>query len=162
MLAGASTLKMDIISNLLFADGCATFIVDSKSNQRFGFQRKKKSYFFNIFFFTTLFSNGLEILETHTIALKNSEQFMTWRMDKNQYTMFIDKEIKKSIEADLPQALEDVLGEQFNASKYDLVVHPGGPSILRSVEKCLNGENVFFCFFQFFQFFICKYSFHFL
>ena len=123
-----------------------------KSKVWFSTKKKKKLHFFH-FFFTTLFSDGLEILETHTIALKNSEQFMTWRMDKNQYTMFIDKEIKKSIEADLPQALEDVLGEPFNASKYDLVVHPGGPSILRSVEKCLNGKNVLYFFFFFSVFF---------
>ena len=49
---------------------------------------------------------------------------MTWRMGPTRYEMFIDKAIKQSIEKQLAPALEEMLGEPFDASRYDLVVHP--------------------------------------
>jgi predicted naringenin-chalcone synthase len=87
-------------------------------------------------------SYGLTIVESWTEALVDSEAFMTWQMATNQYTMFIDRAIKSAIEQRLPTALRRVLGAPFDASRFDLVVHPGGPSILRSVAKCLSLDGV--------------------
>ena len=62
---------------------------------------------------------------------------MTWEMGPTNYEMFISKDIKQQIETLLPGALASVLKEPFDKAKYDVVVHPGGPSILRSVQKAL-------------------------
>jgi alpha-pyrone synthase len=120
LMSGAEQCKMDVIANLLFADGAAAVLVENRAAAD-----------------VAAAPPAIELVDSWTVAIPDSGPMMTWEMGPTNYEMFISKDIKQSIETLLPGALAGVLKEPFDASKYDVVVHPGGPSILRSVQKAL-------------------------
>lgn len=125
LLSGADQCKMDIIANLLFADGAAAVLIEHDAPTA-GASAAAAA------------APALELIDSWTVAIPDSEPLMTWEMGPTNYEMFISKEIKHSIESRLADALAQVLREPFDKNKYDVVIHPGGPSILRSVQKALD------------------------
>lgn len=119
LLSGAEQCKMDIIANLLFADGAAAVLVEHGEPQ------------------SAPTPSPLQLIDSWTVAIPDSEPMMTWEMGPTNYEMFISKDVKQAIESRLADALAQVLREPFDKDKYDVVIHPGGPSILRSVQKAL-------------------------
>jgi alpha-pyrone synthase len=120
LLSGSEQCKMDIIANLLFADGAAAVLVEHSDASS-----------------SAAAAPTLQLIDSWSVAIPDSEPMMTWEMGPTNYEMFISKDIKQSIESRLADALAQVLREPFDKRKYDVVIHPGGPSILRSVQKAL-------------------------
>lgn len=115
-------VKMDIISNLLFADGCSAIVVDHRGvvdapAQPVGAAQSVER------------RAALEIVETWALALSDSAAAMTWEMGRNQFVMTIDKSVKQKIEVELVASLNRALVAAnlptYAASRYELVVHPG-------------------------------------
>ena len=111
-------IKMNIINNLLFGDGCSALLVSSDSS-----------------------SSGYEIIHTMTYILPNSENHLTWKMGDTGFLMNIDKSIIPNISSNIENAL-NTFKESYPFSDEDvqLIVHPGGPAILDTIIKTLQLE----------------------
>ena len=109
---------MDCISNLLFADGCAAILVDHCDASSSSAAAAK----------TPGGAPALEIVDSWTLAINKTDDYMTWEAQENQFVMFIDKRIKTAIESELPTSLNAALQAAgcapFSNDRYDIVVHP--------------------------------------
>jgi ubiquinone/menaquinone biosynthesis methyltransferase len=112
-------IKMNIINNLLFGDGCSAFVVSSEVE-----------------------SKGYEILHTMTYVLPNSENHLTWKMGDNGFLMKIDKSIIENISNNIVNALNTFKEScPFSDDDVQLIVHPGGPAILNTIINTLHLET---------------------
>jgi alpha-pyrone synthase len=108
-------IKMNIINNLLFGDGCSAFVISSDS------------------------SNGYEILHSMTYRLPNSENHLTWKMGDTGFLMNIDKSIIPNISSTIENALNTFKENYpFLDNEVQLIVHPGGPAILDTIIHTLH------------------------
>jgi alpha-pyrone synthase len=117
MRDSVNDIKMNIINNLLFGDGCSAFVVSSDTTE------------------------GYEIMHTMTYVLPNSENHLTWKMGDNGFLMKIDKSIIQNISSNIENAL-NTFKESYHFSDNDvqLIVHPGGPAILDTIINTLHLE----------------------
>lgn len=116
--------KNNIISNLinasLFGDGCSAFIVSSDPT----------------------FNKGYSILNTMTYHIPNSENCLTWEMGPSEFVMTLDKIIPNLIKNEIKNAIAKFKSNcDFLDEDTQLIVHPGGPAILKAVIDTLNLEN---------------------
>jgi predicted naringenin-chalcone synthase len=102
-----------ILSFLLFADGCAACIVSGESE-------------------------GLAIDSFLAINLPETSDLITWRIGEMGFDMQLSGKVPAEIKRNLPDARADILRGQ-DASAIDLwAVHPGGRTILDAVEQGLE------------------------
>ena len=110
----------NIIHNVLFGDGCSAFIVSSDKK----------------------YDKGYSILKTMSYHIPNSEKYLTWEMGPSQFVMKIDKMIISSIKNEIKKAITEFkIQHHFEDNETQLIVHPGGPSILKTIIDTLNLEN---------------------
>jgi predicted naringenin-chalcone synthase len=105
-----ANINMDIIANMLFADGCACYIVSSdKSNIKL---------------------NGLEIIGGMSYHIPDSVDNLTWNLGKQSFVMGMKKEIIDGIKNHLPAAINDFnlkfnISDELNDDQKAYIVHPG-------------------------------------
>ena len=111
---------MELISNLLFGDGCSSFIISSNNK----------------------YKNGYPILSTITYNMPNTEKYLSWEMGKNTFVMNLDKLIINSIKLELVNAINELKKKYiFDNNDMQIIAHPGGPSILKTIIETLNLDN---------------------
>jgi alpha-pyrone synthase len=111
----------EILSFLLFADGCAASIVSSDPQ-------------------------GIELQSAYSTVIPQSGGQISWQIGGEGYDMVLSGQVPATIMAKLPSNLEAILdgGKQGNIQHW--AIHPGGRSILDAVQKCLglSGEALRF------------------
>ncbi len=99
-----------LISNLIFADGCAATIVS------------KEPY-------------GIQLESFNSTVIPDSTKSMTWNIADDGYTIYLDKNIPALIKKHLPTFLNSII--DINEIKH-WAVHPGGRGILDLIQKTLK------------------------
>jgi predicted naringenin-chalcone synthase len=99
-----------LISNLIFADGCAASVVSSQAY-------------------------GLKIQDFKSTMIPESKEDMTWLIKDYGFEIYLDKNIIGHI---LKQLKSFVLEAYQGATFENFIVHPGGKGILDAVEKSLK------------------------
>ncbi len=113
----------NILANMIFADGCAA----------------------------TLFSQNfdpavkLNLISTHSVMFKNSEEYMGWKIGSTGFEMILSSKLPQIILDEAVPSLIKILEEEnltIDMIKY-WALHPGGRAILDSLQKglCLNDEK---------------------
>ncbi len=102
-----------LLSFLIFADGCATSIVSANPQ-------------------------GLELNSFHAAIIPGTSKQITWNIDQLGFDMVLSGEVPKTIAAGLPSRMKSIL----NGTKIEEVrhwaIHPGGRTVLDAVEKCVG------------------------
>ncbi len=113
--------KADFItSGLLFADGSAACLVQSKISGK-----------------------GLKIKKFHSKIALNGQTDMAWNLSSNGFLMTLSNHIPKLVESEISNLLNDALTD-LNLSKSEIqnwAIHPGGKDILEAVRKALDLEK---------------------
>lgn len=99
-----------VISNLIFADGCAVTIVSKEAS-------------------------GIQLGTFNSTLIPESRESMTWNIADNGFTIFLDKSIPIFIKKYLPGFLDSFIN--IKDVKY-WSIHPGGRAILNTVQKVLS------------------------
>jgi alpha-pyrone synthase len=103
----------EILSYLLFADGCAAALVSQEPY-------------------------GIEIMDFSSAVLPGTSDYITWRLGGSGFEMRLSGEVPAAILAHLPGTLPSLLAgtERQNVTLW--AIHPGGRTILDAVEKSLG------------------------
>ena len=107
----------DTLSNALFADGAAAVVGTAQAN-----------------------GVSWPVRATGSCLVPESEDAMSWHIRDNGFVMGLDPSVPRLIGAELRPWVEtwlDDIGLQLGDIK-SWAVHPGGPSILRAVERALE------------------------
>jgi predicted naringenin-chalcone synthase len=99
-----------VLSFLLFADGCAASLVSAEPT-------------------------GLELKSFRTAVLPEGADQITWHIGCQGFDMVLSGRVPATIARGLPPALPAILGGRSPAEVAHWAVHPGGRSILDSVER---------------------------
>ncbi|VBB19063.1 hypothetical protein YASMINEVIRUS_1595 [Yasminevirus sp. GU-2018] len=130
MFDDKNKIMMDVLSNMLFADGCSAFLVSSDDT----FTEDKTH-------------QNMRINHTMTHGIENSKEFLTWNVGPKQFVMNMTKGILTSIKSNLMSAVDRFNQElakkniTIDPTDVQYIVHPGGPAILSEVIKTLNLNN---------------------
>ena len=102
-----------ILSFLLFADGCAACLVSGEPK-------------------------GLAIDSFLAINIPETSDLITWRIGEMGFDMQLSGKVPAEIKRNLPDAREQMLGGRHPAAIDLWAVHPGGRTILDAVEQSLE------------------------
>jgi alpha-pyrone synthase len=111
----ASNNIEDLLSFLIFSDGCAASIISGEKT-------------------------GIEIIDFHSTILPKSDQEITWNITDSGFDMNLSGKVPEIISINLPKFFNEIRNstpEIFKDFSY-LALHPGGRSIIDAVEKALN------------------------
>lgn len=100
----------EMLSFLIFADGCAAGIVSARPQ-------------------------GLELRDFATVVLPEAAGQITWRIGESGFDMHLSGQVPGSIAAGLPAGLGAVLGSWRREEVAHWAVHPGGRSVLDAVRE---------------------------
>lgn len=106
--------KDNILSNLLFADGCAAVLFGQKSSDTLNFA----------------------VEETYSFLFENSAEFMGWKVGNHGFEMMLSQELPSLIAQQAVPALKNWLDKKGyvpSAIRY-WALHPGGKAIIKAVE----------------------------
>jgi len=103
----------ELLSSLLFADGCAASIVSSEPS-------------------------GLEMIDFGSAILPDTSELITWRIGAPGFKMHLSGQVPASIRNHLPEALPVLLSGTERQHVTLWAVHPGGRTILDAVERGLG------------------------
>jgi predicted naringenin-chalcone synthase len=110
--------KADFItSGLLFGDGSAACLVQSKSR-----------------------GEGLKIKNFYSKIALNGQSEMAWNLSSNGFLMTLSNHIPKLVESEIENLLNEAL-DDLNLSKQEInnwAIHPGGKDILEAARKALH------------------------
>lgn len=98
----------DLLSFLLFADGCAASIVSAEPR-------------------------GIEIQNFYTDQLPDSAQYITWKIGDAGFNMNLSGQVPALISTHIADCLSRILKDMPSAQVQNWAVHPGGRSILDAV-----------------------------
>ncbi len=101
-----------ILSFLLFADGCAASIVSSKPE-------------------------GLALERFHAATIPDSGELITWNIGNRGFDMVLSGKVPVALRQALPDNVGDILDGHAPESIGLWAIHPGGRSILDAVEQAL-------------------------
>lgn len=116
----------NIMSNMIFADGCAAALFSNKE----------------------LLNPKMKLIKTESILFSNSAEFMGWKVGNNGFEMLLSAELPKIILNEAtPKVLEIIsnYGIDKSSIKY-WALHPGGRAILDSLQKGLDLTEDEMCF----------------
>jgi len=102
-----------VLSFLLFADGCAAAVVSSEPC-------------------------GLEVIGFSSAVLPNTADHITWRVGTSGFAMRLSGQVPSAIRHHLPSALPLLLPEMERQHVSLWAVHPGGRSVLDAAESGLG------------------------
>jgi alpha-pyrone synthase len=102
-----------ILSFLLFADGCAASIVSSDPQ-------------------------GIELQSAYSTVIPQSGGQITWQIGGEGYDMVLSGQVPATIMTKLPSNLKAILNGRKQESIQHWAVHPGGRTILDAVQKSLG------------------------
>ncbi len=108
-----TTAIEQILSFLLFADGCAASIVSADDE-------------------------GLRLDRFHAAVLPDSAELITWNIGDHGFDMVLSGKIPSALREGLPRGIADILGGIPQHEIGLWAVHPGGRSILDAVEQSLS------------------------
>lgn len=107
-----------IMANSLFGDGAAAAIIGSDSK---------------------LDENPLwEIVRTHSLGFKNSFDKMSWEASDHGFFMRLSHTVPVHIGRHIKEFINDLFKESVAIEECDWAIHPGGKSILQSIERALE------------------------
>jgi predicted naringenin-chalcone synthase len=110
--------KADFItSGLLFGDGSAACLVQSKSDKK-----------------------GLKIKNFYSKVALNGQSDMAWHLSSNGFLMTLSNHIPKLVESEIENLLKEALAD-LDLSKEEIknwAIHPGGKDILEAARKALS------------------------
>jgi alpha-pyrone synthase len=101
-----------LLSFLIFADGCATSIISSEPR-------------------------GLALESFHSTVIPRSGDQITWDVGNSGFDMVLSGRVPATIVAIIPEVQQAILGGHAIADVRHWAVHPGGRSILDAVQKSL-------------------------
>ena len=109
----------ELLSFLVFADGCAASFVSAEPT-------------------------GLELKSFNSILVPETESLITWDIGDLGFDMVLSGKVPKAIGAQLPNFISTILEDCSQSEIEHWVVHPGGRSILDTVQSSLslNGESL--------------------
>ena len=115
-LQDTGTLE-DILSFLIFADGCAASIVSADFH-------------------------GIKLQSFHSTIIPDSLNQIAWNIGNKGFDMFLSGKVPHTIATVLPNYIDDITGGKTAKHFSYWAIHPGGRSILDAVEKgaCLEKE----------------------
>jgi alpha-pyrone synthase len=102
-----------ILSLLLFADGCAASLVTSHPQ-------------------------GVALESFHALLVPNTLDLITWHVRESGFDMVLSGQVPATIQASLPHHTTEILAGASAASIDLWAVHPGGRTILDAVERAFN------------------------
>jgi alpha-pyrone synthase len=103
----------EVLSFLLFADGCAAVIVSGEPT-------------------------GLELIDFGSAVLPGTADYITWRVGASGFEMHLSGQVPYAIRSHLPSALPALLSGIERQHVTLWAVHPGGRTILDAVEGGLG------------------------
>jgi alpha-pyrone synthase len=103
----------ELLSFLLFADGCAASLISSKPE-------------------------GMEISRFRSAILPSSDQQLTWKIGQSGFDMVLSGQVPISVTQYLPDLLPSILGDLPADDVESWAVHPGGRSILDAVQASVG------------------------
>lgn len=106
----------EILSFLIFADGCAASIVSSRPE-------------------------GIRLQSFHTCLLPDSMEQITWGIGGLGFDMKLSGRVPGMISSSLPACLDDILSGRDKADILHWAIHPGGRSILDAVRDGADLEE---------------------
>lgn len=106
----------EMLSFLIFADGCAASIVSSQPD-------------------------GLELQSLRTSLLPDSADQITWAIGGHGFDMNLSGRVPATIARALPQQLRNILEGRHKEDIRYWAIHPGGRSILDAVQEGANLEK---------------------
>ena len=109
------------VANALFSDGAAAVIIGCDPSTQ-------ENSLFNI-------------TKQSSLALKNSQDLMTWEISKHGMLMTLSKKIPSLICKQAQSFAKDLLGPAIPFSSCSWAVHPGGKAIIKAVEKACSLEK---------------------
>ncbi len=109
----------ELLSFLIFADGCAASFVSSEPH-------------------------GLELKSFNSILIPDTEKQITWDIGDLGFDMVLSGKVPKTIGVQLPNFIDKILEDCSQSQIEHWAVHPGGRSILDTVETSLglNSEDL--------------------
>jgi predicted naringenin-chalcone synthase len=108
----------NILSNMIFADGCAAAFFSKDMKQKGSF----------------------ELIECESVLFGNSSEYMGWKIGNSGFEMILSSELPKIIYETAVPALLKIL-DKHQLKKEDIkywALHPGGRAILDSLQKGLE------------------------
>ncbi|RYZ89588.1 MAG: hypothetical protein EOP04_06415 [Proteobacteria bacterium] len=109
-----------VVSNILFADGCAKMNVASNPKP-----------------------NSLALIAHYEALVPNSTQYMAWDLQDSRFHMTLSRKVVTQLNAVIGQHLSEFL-EANDVSKSQITryaIHPGGPRIVESIQEALNLDD---------------------
>lgn len=103
----------EILSFLLFADGCAAAVVSGEPG-------------------------GIEMIDFSSAILPGTSDYITWRLGAAGFEMRLSGQVPSAIQGQLPRALPSLLSGMERQNVTLWAIHPGGRTILDAVEKGLG------------------------
>lgn len=109
----------EMLSFLIFSDGCAASIVSAQAE-------------------------GMELAGFNSTVIPDTPDKITWRIGNMGFDMHLSGQVPATIAANLPGALDDILGDCTHADIRHWAIHPGGRTVLDAVREGarLNEEQL--------------------
>jgi alpha-pyrone synthase len=107
-----------ILPFLIFADGCAASIVSADQS-------------------------GIEIQSFQSEILENSKEFITWHIGNFGFDMVLSSKVPHVITTELAKHLHSITRGKKISDFTHFAIHPGGKSILDSVQKTIGIKEEF-------------------
>jgi alpha-pyrone synthase len=108
-----STDLEQILSFLLFADGCAASLVTSNPQ-------------------------GIALESFHALLVPDTQDLITWHVRESGFDMVLSGQVPAMIQASLPSHTNEILAGASIASIDLWAVHPGGRTVLDAVERAFH------------------------
>ncbi|MCW8194621.1 type III polyketide synthase [Proteobacteria bacterium 005FR1] len=100
----------EMLSFLIFSDGCAASIVSAETK-------------------------GMELLGFNSTVVPETADQITWRIGQTAFDMNLSGRVPATIAANLPGALDQILGDCTRADIRHWAIHPGGRTVLDAVRE---------------------------
>ena len=101
-----------VLSFLLFGDGCAASVISAEPS-------------------------GLAVESFRTLLLPGTRELLTWRVRELGFDMFLSGQVPAAVGRALAERASEILGDMPAEEVPLWAVHPGGRSVLDSVQQAL-------------------------